>query len=285
MRRPRLFIPFAVLLVLVVALVELRDAGAPPTPVHNAFGHGPTIVLVHGLGSRPEHWLPVARLLARDHRVVLVGLPGHGESPMPEPFSLARAAQSLENALDAESKEPVVLVGHSVGGLVAATVAFEHPGRVRELVLVETMLRPQVTVRERDEILRGLETDYQGVLRRAFLSFGRDSVQGVELYRTAAAEDSANMKRWIRLALSSDFSQRAAGLAMPVLAVMAPHTWPLNESWAESARETGYDRVPEVHPARIENCGHFVMLDQPRELARLIERFASRTETAPVALR
>jgi len=159
-------------------------------------------------------------------------------------------------------------------------VAFEHPGRVRELVLVETMLRPQVSIRERDAILRGLDTDYQGVLRRAFVSFGRDSVQGVELYRSAAAEDSANMKRWIRLALTSDFSQRAAGLVMPVLAVMAPHTWPPDESWAQSARETGYDRVPEVHPARIENCGHFVMLDRPRRLAEAIRRFSSSVDSA-----
>jgi pimeloyl-ACP methyl ester carboxylesterase len=285
MRRPRLFLPAAAVLVLALALLELRRTGAPPTPVHNAFGHGPTIVLVHGLGSRPEHWLPVARLLAHDHRVVLVGLPGHGESRMPQPFSLARAAQALENALDAESKEPVVLVAHSIGGLVAATVAIEHPGRVRALVLVETMLRPQVTVDERDAILRGLETDYQGVLRHAFLSFGRDSAQGFELYRSAATEDSANMKQWIRLALTADFAQRAAGLVMPVLAVMAPHTWPLDESWAQTARATGYDHVPELHPARIEHCGHFVMLDQPRELARLIARFASRTEAAPVALR
>ena len=282
-RRPGLFLPALAVLVLALGLIELRGVGAPPTPLHRAFGHGPTIVLVHGLGSRAEHWLPVARKLAHDYRVVLVELPGHGSSDMPEPFSLERATQSLVQALEAESRGPVILVGHSVGGLVAVSAALAQPQRVRGLVLVETLLEPQVGGVEREAMLRALDDDYQGLLRSAFTAFGRDSVQGLELYREAAQVDSLNLKRWIRLALTADLAEPARGLAMPVLAVLAPHSWPPSEEWPVTAAAMGYAGIRDVHPVRIMDCGHFIMLDRPNELARVIARFAAHPQGEPIA--
>lgn len=283
LRRPGLFLPAFAVLILALGLIELRGVGAPPTPLHRAFGHGPTIVLVHGLGSRAEHWLPVARKLAHDYRVVLVELPGHGSSDMPEPFSLERATQSLVQALEADSREPVILVGHSVGGLVAVSAALAEPQRVRGLVLVETLLEPQMGGAERAAMLRALDHDYHGLLRSAFTAFGRDSVQGHELYREAAAVDSGNLKRWIRLALTADLAEPATRLAMPVLAVLAQHSWPPSEEWPVTAAAMGYARIPDVRPVRLTDCGHFIMLDRPNELARLIARFAAHPHGEPIA--
>ena len=280
------FRPLPLLLLLAagaLAAIVGRGIVTPAPLVNSAFGRGATVVLVHGLGSRSQDWLPTARALARSHRVVLVELPGHGVSPMPEPFSFERTVAALELAIAQASPEPVVLVGHSVGGLVAAATAIEHPARVRALVLVETALTPQVSGEARDAMLRMLEEDYDGLLRAAYGSFGRDSAQGVALYRVAAALDSAAVKRWIRAALTTDLSARASALATPTLAVLAPHSWGLDEPWAEVEAALGYARAPRLQGARIADCGHFVMLDRPVELARLIERFADETSSGPVA--
>src|SRR5262249_62116410 len=94
-RRPHPQI-LVVLAVLALAIVSARPLAPPPPVPHAAFGHGAPIVLLHGLGSRREDWLPVARILARTHRVTLVDLPGHGEADMPEPFSLDRATIALD---------------------------------------------------------------------------------------------------------------------------------------------------------------------------------------------
>lgn len=246
----------------------------PPSPVLGAFGRGPTVVLVHGLGSRAEHWLPVARDLARDHRVVLVELPGHGLIDMPGSLSLANAAASLDRALADEGETPVVLVGHSVGGLVAVAEALHSPRRVRALVLVETALRPQLGPADRAGLLGALERDYRGTLHACYSSFGRDSLQGERLYAGAASLDSTAMKAWLRVVLASDLSQPAARLTVPVLAVFASRSWPDSESWASAADSLGFASVPRVMPVRIEPAGHFVMLDQPRRLADAIRRFA-----------
>ncbi len=284
--RAALRLPLALLLLAAVALVLLRvhDVGRPAPAASMVMGQGPTVVLVHGLGGSAGHWLPCARLLARDHRVVLVDLPGHGDSAMPEPFSLERAVQALDGVLEQE-RGPVVLVGHSVGGLVAAQEALDHPERVRALVLVETALRPQVEGAERDAMLRALDRDYQDVLRTAYESFGRDSAQGRMMYEEVAALDPAHVKPWIQLALTLNLSERMSHLRAPLLAVLAERSWARDEAWADAARALGYDRVPGVEPVRVEGCGHFVMLDQPARLAALIARFAARPGEQPIATR
>jgi len=249
------------------------------------MGHGPTIVLLHGAGGSPQQWLPTARLLAREHHVVLVELPGHGLSPMPEPVTLERAAEALDLALAAESKEPVVLVGHGVGGLVAATEALEHPERVRALVLVETALKPQVREEERGERLESIDLDYHRLLRRIYKGLARDSAQAVKLYVEAGKMDPVMIKPWLRLELFADVSLRMRHLLPPLLAVFGDHSWPKEREWGATAQALGYDQAPHVKPARIEGSGHFIMLDHPRELARIIERFAQDAGRAAVAVR
>ncbi len=266
----------AIVLVAAFALVytSARHSRPPAPSASYSMGEGPPIVLVHGLGSKVEHWLPVARKLARTHRVVLAQLPGHGESEMAEPLTLDRAALALEGTLARETREPVTLVGHSIGGLVAARLALDRPRLVRALVLIETSLRPAMEEGERLGMLDALDRDYSGLVRAAYTSFGRDSAQGAMLAGEASAQNPRMMKPWIRLALTADLSSAAAELRMPVVAVLADRSWPRDEPWSHAARALGYASAPRVEPVRFENCGHFVMLDRPSDLARLIARTA-----------
>jgi pimeloyl-ACP methyl ester carboxylesterase len=282
-RRLLTLLPLAAAMTLVIALAVRHPLAPPRAPERFVMGHGPTIVLVHGLGSNIQHWLPTARLLARRHRVVLVELPGHGLSEMPEPLTLERAAEALDRAIAAESREPVVLVGHSVGGLVAAAEALDHPERVRALVLVETALKPQVEGEERRAMLEMLEHDYQGLLRSAYMAFGRDSAQGAALYSEVSKMDPAMIRPWVRLALMADVSLRMRHLLPPLLAVLAERSWPKDEPWPATAKALGYSEVPNLRCARIAGCGHFIMLDRPVELARRIERFAADPQKEPIA--
>lgn len=134
---------------LALALLGTRAVLPPPATLAVAFGQGPAIVLVRGPGSGTERWLPTARLLARRHRVVFVDLPGWGAGAAPGSFALERAIRALDGELARVSRQPVVLVGYSLGGLVAAAEACARPGRVRALVLIETVLRPQADGVER----------------------------------------------------------------------------------------------------------------------------------------
>jgi pimeloyl-ACP methyl ester carboxylesterase len=267
-----------------LVLASVRDFQRPAPVNHYAFGEGPEVVMVHGLGSRIGHWLPVARRLAGTHRVTLVELPGHGQAPMPRPFTLEHAVSALDRALERASDRPVTLVGHSLGGLVAAAEALRHPERVHALVLVETALRPGIPLAELPRMLELLERDQPALVRAAYLDFGRDSAQGERLYAEVAALDPRMVKRWIQLAWTTDLSARIARLKVPLLVVLAPRSWPLDEPWENAARALGYDRVA-ARVLRVEGCGHFVMLDQPEALAQAIARFAALPRGEPVARR
>ena len=275
-------------LLFIAAIVCLALLGArgltPPRPTASGtIGRGPTIVLIHGLGSSASHWVPAARLLAQRHRVVLVDLPGHGASEMPEPLTLERAAQALDLALATDAPIPCILVGHSVGGLVAAVEALDHPERVRGLVLVETALKPQVDAHQRAALLDAIARDYAGTLHSVYVSFGRDSAQGEALYGEARQLDPAMMKAWIRLAVTSDLSGRATSFTVPMLVVLSARSWPDGEPWAPTAEAHGYGGVPRLESVRIEDAGHFVMLDHPEQVAAAIERFTAHPEADLVA--
>lgn len=105
---------------------------------------GPLVVLVHGLGGSAPNWLEVMAPLAAIGDVVAFDLQGFGEAApprptAPRPVANARFVATVLHALDAG---PVVLVGNSMGGLVATLVAGEHPQLVDQLVLLCPALPP-----------------------------------------------------------------------------------------------------------------------------------------------
>jgi pimeloyl-ACP methyl ester carboxylesterase len=142
----------AICLGLVALLVGCSQSAAQPfrarvhlTPVGGTKiawyerGQGPPLVMLVGTGSTMAEWDPaLLRLLARDHRLVLLDYPGVGRSG---PWrgrsfdSLADATAGLMEAIDLPRAD---VLGWSMGGFVAQRLAIDHPARVSHLVLAGT---------------------------------------------------------------------------------------------------------------------------------------------------
>lgn len=104
-------------------------------------GDGPPMLLIHGLGGSVENWLRVGHLLSRDHHVYAVDLPGFGRSPPAgRPPTLDGFVALIAALLRQHIREPVVLVGNSMGGLLSLLTASQHPELVRGVVLVNPAL-------------------------------------------------------------------------------------------------------------------------------------------------
>jgi pimeloyl-ACP methyl ester carboxylesterase len=97
---------------------------------------GPRVVFVHGLFGQGKNWTTIARGLAGDHRVTLVDLPNHGHSPWTDRVDYVDMADLLADELETLG-DPVTLVGHSMGGKVAMTLALRRPELLRALVVVD----------------------------------------------------------------------------------------------------------------------------------------------------
>ena len=94
----------------------------------------PSVVFVHGTRLTRSSWRAVTGFLAPEFRCISLDLPAHGARAR-EPFTLEAAATAVEAAIDAAGGGRAVVVGHSLGGYVAMTVAERSPARVRGLVI------------------------------------------------------------------------------------------------------------------------------------------------------
>ena len=122
-----------------------RVSAAAPLLALEESGRGETLVLVHGLATTRLIWRRVAPILDRGRRVVRIDAPGFGRSPAAgRGFDLAAVARRIAEGLDAAGVDPPYdLVGHSMGGAIALTLAAANPDAVRRLVLVAPAgLRP-----------------------------------------------------------------------------------------------------------------------------------------------
>ncbi|WP_329144007.1 alpha/beta fold hydrolase [Streptomyces sp. NBC_01456] len=98
---------------------------------HDYGGDGPQLVLLHGYARSLTDWDASAALLTAGHRVLAVDLPGHGRSPGISPWTIPTVVRSLADTLDAHGVPEAVVVGHSLGGLVAVEYARANPHRAR----------------------------------------------------------------------------------------------------------------------------------------------------------
>jgi pimeloyl-ACP methyl ester carboxylesterase len=102
-------------------------------------GSGPPVVLIHGFGGTHRYWLGTLRRLAGSSRAIAVDVPGFGASDVASrPFDLLAAGERVLAASEQVGALRPVLVGHSLGGPIAALVAERHPDRVAGVVLVSS---------------------------------------------------------------------------------------------------------------------------------------------------
>jgi pimeloyl-ACP methyl ester carboxylesterase len=100
-------------------------------------GTGPVLLLIHGIGDSSDSWRPVLEQLAQHHTVVAPDLLGHGRSEKPRAdYTVAGYANGMRDLLSVLEIDRATVVGHSLGGGVAAQFAYQFPERCERLVLV-----------------------------------------------------------------------------------------------------------------------------------------------------
>jgi pimeloyl-ACP methyl ester carboxylesterase len=114
---------------------------------------GPQVVFIHGfLGSRHQ-WKAVFQLFKNSHSTLSIELPGHGTSEDPtDSYTMNELATEVHNILKNEAFLSAHIIGHSMGGYVAATYNTMFPEQIQSLVLINSTAGPDVSMRikERD---------------------------------------------------------------------------------------------------------------------------------------
>lgn len=105
--------------------------------------HGPStaplVVLIHGLGLNRDVWVQTIPALSAQYRVLAYDILGHGETPTPMTLPTLRLlSQQLAGLLDDLGERVAVLVGFSLGGMIARRFAQDHPDRTLALAILHS---------------------------------------------------------------------------------------------------------------------------------------------------
>jgi pimeloyl-ACP methyl ester carboxylesterase len=116
---------------------EWLDAGGSLVRTVRAGNGDTTILLIHGFGESLTTWRAVFDPLASGARVIALDLPGFGGSSKPDTiYSLPAMTERLSRFVDQYASGTLVVMGHSMGGELAASLALARPDRVKLLILI-----------------------------------------------------------------------------------------------------------------------------------------------------
>ncbi len=123
--------------------LQSREAQIGDLRIHyQVGGTGKPIVFIHGLGGSTRWWSRNVEAFARRYRVYVVDLVGFGASQCGHPFVLADAASYLSRWMTRVGIQQATVVGHSMGGYIAAELAADYPHKVDKLILVDAAAAP-----------------------------------------------------------------------------------------------------------------------------------------------
>jgi branched-chain amino acid transport system permease protein len=239
-------------------------------------GEGLPVVLVHG-NTGSCRWfervmdIPGCRTVALD-------LPNFGRSgPLPGAPAIDGYADFVARFIEALGLQEPLLVGHSLGGSIATSLAVRHPRLPRALVLVDSAAPSGlVTPAERHPVIEMMRTN-KAVLARALAAVVPTLKD--EAFLAALVDDAAVMAApaWIGNVLTlNTFNCTAlcANFKGPVLVIWGRKDAILTE---EMARET-VTAFPRASLRILEGVGHSVMVEDPAEFVRIISAFIAKEQ-------
>lgn len=260
---------------------EIEAGGRRLRYLELGAGSGLPVLLVHGFGGDLNTWMFNQPALAEGRRTIALDLPGHGGSAKEVGAGDAETlTDAVAAAADALAIERMHLVGHSLGGAIAALVALRRPERVASLTLISSAgLGPEINRAFIDGFIRAgrrreaVEVLNQLVWDPALVS--RAMVEEVLRYKRldgVPAALSTIAQAWFpggRQAL--DLRQQIAGLAVRVQAIWGreDRIVPVAHGQALAAR------LP-VHI--LDESGHLPHLEKAGEVTRLLKAFIDRAE-------
>ncbi|WP_405726147.1 alpha/beta hydrolase [Streptomyces sp. NBC_00028] len=234
-------------------------------------GEGVPLVFVHGWTANRHRWDHQLAHFAEKRRVIRLDLRGHGESGGAGVRTIAELADDVLALLDHLEIERCVLVGHSMGGMIAQTITLAHPDRVERLVLVNSIGR--MTYSRGRGLLLGVSTLVPFKLfvatniQRAFApGYPRDEIRA---YVRASADTPREVVMTLYGAMRAfDVLDRVGEIGVPTLMIHGYHDIQLPVR--QMLRMAKAYRDAEV---RILDAGHELPVEKPEELTRALDRF------------
>jgi 3-oxoadipate enol-lactonase len=238
------------------------------------------LLFLHGLGGGHHAWDPqLPHFAALGFAAHAWDQPGYGHSPIVEPYDLEQVSAALKRLIEALGGEPVVLVGHSMGGMVAQEAYARFPELIKGLVLgftsaafgggstefvrqfVDARLKPLDQGRTMAQVaadlmpkMRGAKSDPKGLAHAQAIM----SSIAPETYRKA-----------VRLLTTFDRKDNLGNIKVPTLVVAGSD----DRTAPPPVMERMHKAIPGSQYVVLAGCGHLGPMDQPEAFNSVLQDF------------
>ncbi len=226
---------------------------------------GQPVIFVHGAGSSHLLWWNQMRALEPYARPLALDLPGHGRSGPPGRDTISAYADVVLGVLDALSLGHAVVVGHSMGGAIAQTLALEHPDRVSGLGLIGTGARLRVLPAILDGILDHFDATVAAIVENAYAP-GLDPVLRQRAEAELRACPPCVTHADFVACNAFDILSRVGEIRAPALVLCGREDKMAPPKYSEFLAS----QIPHARLVLVEGAGHFVMLEQPEPVNRAL---------------
>ncbi|WP_108660458.1 alpha/beta fold hydrolase [Acuticoccus kandeliae] len=240
-----------------------------------AYGAGPPLVFVHGWCCDHTHFAPqFDHFRTRGRRVIAVDLRGHGASEAPAgPYTMATFADDLAALIETTVGGKAVIVGHSMGGIVAFDLAVRRPECVAAIAMVDAAVTLPPGVREAIERMIGAlagpsyREAMRDFVRHALFMATDDPARCAAILETMSATPQHVMHAAFTGLRDFDPDEGGRRLTVPGLYIAANEPTPR----ADMGRLLAL--APELMRGRTVGAGHFCQLEVPDQVNAMLDRF------------
>jgi 3-oxoadipate enol-lactonase len=244
-------------------------------------GTGPGVVFLHPTPVDHSFWVPAARLLESDYRVILPDLPGHGLSPLgEEKTSMETMAQAVLRLLDALAMDQAIFCGCSIGGYLLYELWRQAPERMRAMAIC--CAKPHADTAEarrgREETIagieqRGTEPFFDAMLNTLVGAPAKERDPDIvprlcAMMERMSAESAIAVQR--ALAERPDSRATATTIRVPTTVLAAE----LDRGSTPAEMRELANLVPASNFHLLQEVGHYAPYEQPRLVGTLLRRFA-----------
>ncbi|CAG9180972.1 alpha/beta fold hydrolase [Cupriavidus pinatubonensis] len=254
-------------------------------PDYSVTGDGDTTVfLLHGAFGAKDYWRDqIAALVANGYRVVAWDAPGYGMSPLPDPFSVDVAATALARLIDAVGGRRNVLLGHSMGGMIAQAAFDLRREHVHGLVLSATSAAfgksegewQQKFVRDRVAPLDAGKTiaEFGPDMLRRMMAPGATGPGVARVIEVVSSMRPETFRAAIHSIVGFDGRHILSRMQVPVLCIAGEHDL---SAAPPAVMEKLAGRLPHGEFVCMGGVGHFAWAEQPEAFNRHLLDFLQR---------
>lgn len=270
-----MFLSFVLLLVSVVSFADKPSivAANDGVPIHYSVqGKGePALVFIHCGSCDRNVWENQVPVFAKQHRVVTIDLPGHGESGQDRKnWSIESFADDVNTVITKLKLKRVVLIGSSMGGPIVIEAARRVPDRVVAIVPVDTLQNVEYKVppQQLAVVVKQLRADYKttmtGLMNQMFFSANTPVAVKNRMISEVTARPPELSIRILEGILAYDVAPALGKIKVPIRAI--------NSDLNPTNLEVNRKYAPQFDAAIIKGTGHYPMLEDPQRFNEMLAK-------------